>query len=124
MFSAGGTKLVADAPLDVRQQPGPAAGRAQDRVSRYVVVVLPAVPVTAATSSSRLGSPKNATAAGAIAWRASGTTSCGTANVERALDDERDGAARDGLRRELVTVRRAQPRTQKKSAPGATARVS
>ena len=42
------------------------------------MVVFPFVPVTAATSSSRVGSPKNTFAAGAIAARASETTSCGT----------------------------------------------
>ena len=63
------------------------------------------MPVTAATSSSRLGSRKKATAAGAIARRASATTSCGTGKVERALDDEGGGASSHGVRREVVPVR-------------------
>jgi hypothetical protein len=45
---------------------------------RYVVVVLPAVPVTPTTSSARDGSSKNATAAGPIEARTECTTSCGT----------------------------------------------
>ena len=61
--------------------------------------------MTAATSSSRLGSPKKATAAGAIARRESATTSCGTSSVERALDDEGGGAACHGICREVVPVR-------------------
>ena len=42
------------------------------------MVVLPFVPVTPATSSSRVGSPKNTSAAVAIAAREDGTTSWGT----------------------------------------------
>ena len=45
--------------------------------SRNAVVVFPFVPVTAATGSSALGSPKKGTAACGIAARTSGTTSCG-----------------------------------------------
>ena len=68
------------------------------------MVVLPFVPVTPATTSSSLGRPKNSSAAAAIAARASGTTSCGTGEVERPLDDEPDRAALDRLRREVVPV--------------------
>ena len=62
----------------VPRSPGrrPAAVRIAWR--RNAVVVFPFVPVTPATSSSRVGSPKNTSAAVAIAARADGTTSCGT----------------------------------------------
>src|SRR5439155_513274 len=64
----------------VPSRPGrrPAAPRIEWR--RNVVVVLPFVPVTPATSSVRVGSSKKTTAAWAIALRASSTTSCETSS--------------------------------------------
>ena len=47
--------------------------------SRWVVVLLPFVPVTPATVSLSVGAPKKASAATAIAAREDSTTSCGTA---------------------------------------------
>ena len=68
------------------------------------MVVLPFVPVTAATASSADGSPKKRSAATGIARRTLGTTSCGTCTVDRPLDDERDGTCGDRLRGEVVAV--------------------
>ncbi len=80
----------------------PASARIE--CSRNAVVVLPFVPVTATTSSSRDGSPKNAAAVGPIASRTLGTTCCGTSRSSAPLDDERDGAPFDRLGGKLVPI--------------------
>ena len=72
--------LTADDPFDGADEPGagrPAASSIE-RI-RYVVVVLPLVPVTPASCRRSLGRPKNASAATAIEARTSSTRSCGTA---------------------------------------------
>ena len=100
--------------------PGRRPAAARIAKSRNVVVVFPFVPVTPATSSSSVGSPKNASAARAIAARTSATTSCGTSSVERPLDDERDGAGRRPPRGAKSCPSACAPGTQKNSAPGET----
>ena len=62
------------------------------------------MPVTPATSSSRVGSPKKTSAAVAIAARTLGTTSCGTSSSSGVLDDEGDGAGLDRSGGEVVAV--------------------
>ena len=93
----------------------PAASRIA--CSRNAVVVFPFVPVTAATSSVSDGRPKNSAAAGPIAARTLGTTSCGTSSVEPALDDERDGAPLDRLRCEVVPVDRSGRGCRRRALP-------
>ena len=91
--------------------------------SRNAVVVLPVVPVTAATSSSRLGSPKNSTAAGAIARRESATTTCG-AGRSSARSTTSATAPRFNASSARSCPSDREPRTQKKSTPGPAARLS
>ena len=91
--------------------------------SRNVVVVFPFVPVTPTTSSSFVGSPKNTSAATAIAALESGTTSCGTAtSKDRSATSARAPRSSAAGARSCPSTRA--PGTQKKSAPSATARVS
>ena len=99
----------------------PAASRIAQ--SRNAVVVLPFVPVTPATGSSAVGSPKNARPRLPSRARTFGDDDLGDGEVERPLDDERGGAGRDRVRREVVPVDRSRG-TQKKSVPGRTARMS
>ena len=81
----------------------PAASRIE--CSRNAVVVLPFVPVTAATSSVVATARRRSTAAaGPIAARTLGTIELRHVQVEPALDDERDRAALDRLRCEVVPV--------------------
>ena len=69
----------------------PAASSAA--AARNEVVVLPSVPVTPMTPSSRDGSPHHQPAASASAPRADATTSCGTPSPgDRSLDDHGGGA--------------------------------
>ena len=88
----------------VPSRPGlrPAASSTEWR--RNAVVVFPLVPVTPATSSSRVGSPKKTSAAVAIAARADGTTSWGYLRLDGPLDDEDDGSVLDRLYGEVVAV--------------------
>ena len=83
----------------------PAASRIER--SRNAVVVLPFVPVTPATSSRVVGSPKKTSAATAIAARAVLDDQLRHRDVDGALDDERDCPSRDGLGGEVVPVRPA-----------------
>ena len=53
---------------------------------------------------ARSGRRRTRAASGAIAARASATTTCGTAELERALDDQRRRARLDRRARELVPV--------------------
>ena len=88
-----------------------------------VVVVFPLVPVTPTTASSSVGLPKNSSAATAIDARTDSTTSCGTATVERALDDKRDGTLRDAsAAKSCPSARRAGDAEEERAR--ATARVS
>ena len=76
----GGSGRPSDDHSTVPTRPGarPAASSTDRR--RNAVVVLPFVPVTPATSSERVGSPKKTSAATAIAARASSTSSWGTSS--------------------------------------------
>ena len=96
--------LAADDPLDRPDQARPAPAASRIACSRNAVVVLPFVPVTPATSSSFVGSPKNTSAATAIAARASSDDELRNVDVERPLDDERGRAALDRLPGEVVPV--------------------
>ena len=99
----------------------PAAARTERR--RKVVVVLPFVPVTPATSSARVGSPKKASAAIAIAARASSTTSCGTSSSSgRSTTSATAPAATASAAKSCPSAR--EPGTQKNTAPGVTRRAS
>ena len=97
--------LAADDPLDGADEPWLSALRPSrtDR-SRNVVVVFPFVPVTPTTSSARVGSPKKASAA--IGHRGAGVLDEQLRHVEleRPLDDERDGTRRHRLAGEVVPV--------------------
>jgi hypothetical protein len=99
----------------------PAAARIAK--SRNVVVVLPLVPVTPATSSSWLGRPKNSSAATAIAARESGTIACGTGRSSgRSTTSATAPRATASGAKTCPSAR--SPRTQKNNAPGVTARAS
>ena len=79
--------------LTVPSSPDWIAAASRISRSRKAVVVLPLVPVIPATRSSAVGSPWKRAASGAIAARASATTTCGTSSSQLALDDERRGPA-------------------------------
>ena len=68
------------------------------------MVVLPFVPVTPATSSARVGSPKKTSAAIAIAARASSTTSCGTSSSSGRSTTSATAPAATASAREVVPV--------------------
>ena len=63
------------------------------------------MPVTPATSSSRVGSPKKTSAAVAIAARVRRDDELRDVRLDGTLDDEHDGAVLDRLHGEVVTVR-------------------
>ena len=123
VFSAAGRASSPTRRSMFVRRPGPRPAALRIAWMRYAVVVFPAVPVTAATSSSRLGSPKNATAARAIARRVSATTSCGSgrSSSRSTTSAAAPCAAASGASRCPSACR---PRTQKNSAPGTTALVS
>jgi hypothetical protein len=76
-----------------------------------------------ATASSALGLSQKRAASGAIAARASGTTTCGTRTSSvRSTTSATAPPATASAARSWPSAR--SPRTQKKSAPGATWRVS
>ena len=91
-------------------RPGPAARRPAS--TRYVVVVLPDVPVTPITRRCCDGLPYTAAASPPSTDRGSGWTSTGTADVGAHVGDSvrigehRDRAARDGVVRIAPAVRR------------------
>ena len=103
----------------VPTSPGARPPASSIECSRNVVVVFPFVPVTPASSSSRVGSPKNTSAATAIAARASGDDELRDVDLELSLDDERDGAALDRRPGEVVPVDDA-PRNAEEQRPGVT----
>ena len=72
--------------------------------SRNAVVVFPFVPVTPASSSSFVGSPKKTSAATAIDSRDDGTRSCGTSTSSGRSTTSADRAALDRLPGEVVPV--------------------
>ncbi len=91
--------------------------------TRKAVVVLPFVPVTPTTSSSIVGSPWKAAASGAIAARASATSTSGTPSSS--------GRSTTSALAPAWTAPGANswpslfiPRTQKNSVPASTARLS
>ena len=87
--------------------------------SSIVVVVLPFVPVTPATSSSPLGWPQSASASSAMPSRASSQTICGTRETgQLALDEQRDRAVGDRGGSMLVAVGARPPRSAQNSEPG------
>ncbi len=99
----------------------PAAARIEYR--RNAVVVFPFVPVTAPTWSSRVGNPKNASAARPSAARASGTTSCGTGrSSSRSTISATAPSATAPAAKSCPSARN--PGTQTKSVPAVTRRVS
>ena len=104
----------------------PAGARPPSRIerSRNAVVVFPFVPVTPASSSSFVGSPKNASAATAIDSRTTATSELRDGDVERALDDERGRAALDRLPRRGRGRRRAAAARRRRARPRVTRRVS
>ena len=81
------------------------------------------MPVTPATSSSRVGSPKKTSAAVAIAARVDGTTSCGTSGSTARSTTSADGAVLDRLRREVVPVGALAGNGEERRAGGDGARV-
>ncbi len=103
--------------------PGRRPAAARIAKSRNDVVVFPLVPVTPTTSSSRVGSPKKTSAAGAIAARASRTTSCGT-GTSSTRSTTRATAPFETASRAKSCPSAREPGTQKKSAPGSTWRAS
>ena len=118
------TPLAADHPLDGTDEPGSAARLASSiERSKNAVVVLPFVPVTPATSSSFVGSPKNTSAAVAIALRTSVTMSCGT-ETSRSRSTTSAAAPRSIASQARSWPSTRWPGTQKKSAPSDIVRVS
>ena len=90
---------------------------------RNAVVVLPLVPVTPTTRSSRVGSPQKRAASGAIAARASATTTCGTASSSsRSTTSAAAPASTAPGAKSWPSV--LPPGTQKNSVPGPTRRLS
>ena len=81
------------------------------------------MPVTPATSSSRVGSPKKTSAAVAIAARVDGTTSCGTSGSTARSTTSTDGAVLDRLGGEVVPVRPLAGNGEERRAGGDGARV-
>ena len=83
------------------------------------MVVLPFVPVTPATSSSLVGSPKNASAATAMARARVLDDELRNRDVNCSLHDKRDCTFRHRLDREVVPVR-ARPRYAEEQTPSVT----
>jgi hypothetical protein len=99
----------------------PAASRIA--CSRKAVVVLPFVPVTPATSSSRDGSPNRSVAARGMARRTSGTTSWGT-STSSGWSTTSAVAPSETAVGANAWPSAAEPRTQKNNVPDVTFRVS
>ena len=99
----------------------PAASRISR--SRKAVVVLPLVPVTPTTRSSAVGSPQKRAASGAIAARASATTTCGTA-TSSSRSTTSAAAPASTARAANSCPSTFSPGTQKNSVPGPTLRLS
>ena len=92
--------------------------------TRKAVVVLPLVPVIPTVVRRAVGSPASAAAAGAIAARTSSTRISGTPRLQRALHDERHGAARDGVVGEVVAVAGEARHAEEQRARASPARLS
>ena len=100
----GRPRLAADAPLDVRQQPGLAAGGLEDRVEQERGRRLPVRAGDAGDASSADGSPKKSV--GGDRHRRPRVRDDELRQVDRdgMLDDERGRAQRRRGRRERVPV--------------------
>ena len=96
--------LAADPVLDRAEKAGPAAGRGEDGEEEEGGGRLPVRAGHPGDLSSRVGWPKKASAASAIASRESRDDELGNGQIELALDDERGRAVGDGLGREIVPV--------------------
>ncbi len=107
----------------VPTRPGLRSAAASIERSRNAVVVFPFVPVTPASSSSFVGSPKKMSAATAIDSRVDGTRSCGTSTSSR-RSTTTAAAPRSIASHARSWPSTRSPRTQKKSAPAETLRVS
>ncbi len=115
--------LAADARLDRPEQARPPPRGSEDREQEERRRRLPARAGDARDSSSFVGSPKNTSAAGAIAARASATTICGTWTASsRSTTSATAPPATASVAKSWPSTRA--PGTQKKSAPGTTARAS
>ena len=99
----------------------PAASRIS--LTRKAVVVLPLVPVTPTTFSSPVGSPQNRAARGAIAARASPTTTSATPSPSaRSTTNPTAPASTAAAANRCPST--FSPGTQKNNAPGSTLRLS
>ena len=86
-------------------------------------MVLPFVPVIPTTCSCKLGSAKKRAAIGPMAARALGTISCGISSARRRSHTSAAAPAVTAAgAKSWPSLRK--PGTQKKSAPGRTARLS
>ena len=93
--------------------------------SRWVVVVLPLVPVTPTTDNRLDGWPKKAAAAGARAARESATSTCGTAAGCSTSSSTTSATAPAATARAAKWCpSKRDPRTQKNRVPGTTASES
>ena len=96
--------------------------------SRNAVVVFPFVPVTPASSSSFVGSPKKTSAATAIDSRVDGTSELRHVDVEHALDHDGGRATLDRLPREVVPVdalaANAEEERTRRDAPGVVREIA
>ncbi len=86
------------------------------------MVVLPLVPVTPTTESSRDGSPYQRDAASAIARRTEGTTTCGAPTPGSRSQTMAAAPAATAAAAKSCPSNES-PGTQKKSVPSATSRV-
>ena len=91
--------------------------------SRYVTVVFPFVPVTPTIVIESAGRPNTSAAAGPIAARTDGTSSCGTAASRRRSTSSATAPAAIASRACRCPSSCA-PGTQKKSEPAGTSRES
>ena len=109
--------------LTVPSRPDWTAAASSTSRSRKAVVVLPLVPVIPATRSSAVGSPWKRAAIGAIAARASATTTCGTSRSS-SRSTTSAAAPRSSAPAANSCPSARSPTTQKKSVPGSTVRLS
>ena len=86
------------------------------------MVVLPLVPVTPTTRSSREGSPYQREAMSAIARRTEGTMTCGASTPVSRSQTSAAAPASTAAAANLCPSNES-PGTQKKSVPSATSRV-
>ena len=104
--------------LTVPSRPDWIAAASSTSLSRKAVVVLPLVPVMPATRSSAVGLPLKRAATGAIAARASATTTCGTRSSGSSRSTTSAAARRSTAPAAKSCPSAFSPTTQKKSVPG------